>query len=118
MLGSEQVGQLEPNLRVPPEQAVFTSTDGAVDPVAVTEALVAGATRHGAAVRLGQAVIRLRVNGDGGIVGVDTSAGSLASRSVVVATGTNAPLLAHHSVLTSGSSPPRPCCSGSTHPEG
>jgi len=88
-----EIAQLEPQLRVPPDRALFTSTDGAVDPVAVTEALVAGARRHGVDVRLGEAAIRLRVNVDGTVVGVETSAGFVASRSVVLAAGSNTPML-------------------------
>jgi glycine/D-amino acid oxidase-like deaminating enzyme len=77
---------------VPPARAVVRSTDGAVDPVAVTEALVRGARSHGAEVRLGEPVTRLRVK-DGSVVGLDTSKEFLASRTVVVAAGVDVPML-------------------------
>ena len=47
------VATLEPTLRQPPEWAVWAPGDGAVDPVGVTERLVAGARAHGARVHLG-----------------------------------------------------------------
>jgi len=83
----------EPNLRIPPQRAVLKGTDGAVDPITVTEALLEEARRHGADVRLGVAVMRLRVQGGGAVVGLDTSSGFVASRTVVLATGAGTPLL-------------------------
>jgi len=86
------VREREPNLRRPPQRAVLKGTDGAVDPITVTEALLQEARRHGADVRLGVAVMRLRVQG-GAVVGLDTSSGSVASRTVVLATEAGTPLL-------------------------
>ena len=57
---------------------------GAVDPVAVTEALVAGVRALGAQVLVGTAVTALRVSG-GTVRGVQTTAGPLAARTVVLA---------------------------------
>lgn len=87
-----QAREWEPNLRMPPQRAVLKETNGAVDPIAVTEALLQAARGHGADVRLGVAVIRLRVQG-GAVVGLDTSMGFVASRTVVVAAGAGTPLL-------------------------
>ena len=89
-----EIARLEPNLRASPEPAVFRPADGAIDPVAVTEALVDAARRHGAQVRLNEAVRRLGVE-DHAVVGVETSTGSIASRAVVLAAGVEvAPLCA------------------------
>jgi glycine/D-amino acid oxidase-like deaminating enzyme len=87
-----EVGRLEPDLTLAPHRAVVRPTDGAVDPVVVTEALVDAARRHGADVRLGVAVRRLRVL-EGRVVGVDTSAGAVTSRVVVLAAGVDVPTL-------------------------
>jgi glycine/D-amino acid oxidase-like deaminating enzyme len=83
------VARLEPHLRVPPGSAVHVPGDGAVDPVAVTEALVAGAGGHGAAVVVGSTVTALR-GGVGRCRGVDTSAGPVEADAVVLAVGTDA----------------------------
>jgi glycine/D-amino acid oxidase-like deaminating enzyme len=109
LVDSRQAGRLEPNLRVPPTRAVVKSTDGAVDPVAVTEALVRGARSHGAEVRLGEPVTRLRVK-DGSVVGLDMSTEFLASRTVVVAAGSTCRCCVHRSEWTCRSLPHRPCC--------
>jgi len=63
VVNEAQIREVEPNLRVPPQRAVLKGTDGAVDPIAVTEVLLQVARRHGADVRLGVAVKRLRVLG-------------------------------------------------------
>jgi glycine/D-amino acid oxidase-like deaminating enzyme len=81
-----EVRRLEPNLRLPPERAVFRSTDGAVDPVGVTEGLLRAARTAGADVRAGVTVTRL-VARAGALVGLDTSTGFMASPTVVLATG-------------------------------
>ena len=87
LVGADAVAALEPNLREPPPWAVHTPGDGAVDPVAVTEALVDGARRHGARVLVGTSVASVVVTA-GRTVGVRTSTGdTLGARTVVVATG-------------------------------
>ncbi|HEY0780516.1 MAG TPA: FAD-binding oxidoreductase [Gemmatirosa sp.] len=80
------VAALEPNLRAPPPWAVHAPDDGAVDPVAVTNALVRGARDHGATVRLATAVHGVHV-ARGRVAGVETSAGVLHAGTVVLATG-------------------------------
>ena len=45
---ADEIARLEPNLRTPPQRAVLRPTDAAIAPVAVTEALVDDARRHGA----------------------------------------------------------------------
>jgi len=87
-----EVAALEPHLREPPERALHLPGDGAVDPVAVTDALVAGAREHGAELRVGTAVRALRL-ADGRVTGVETSAGPLHALTVVLAAGTDVPAL-------------------------
>lgn len=92
LVDEAEVRQMEPNLRVPPERAVFKSTDGAVDPVAVTEALLRAARSAGAEIRLGVTVMSLVVAG-GVVTRVNTSTESIASAKVVVAAGVGTSLL-------------------------
>ncbi len=78
---------LEPALRRPPERAVWAPGDGAVDPVGVTERLVAGARALGARVHPDTAVTAVRRDAAGRVVGVETAAGPLAGTTVVLAAG-------------------------------
>jgi glycine/D-amino acid oxidase-like deaminating enzyme len=78
---------LEPNVRRPPEWAVWAPGDGAVEPVGVTERLVTGARDHGARVHLGTAVTAVRRDAAGRVAGVETTAGPLSGTTVVVAAG-------------------------------
>ena len=86
LVDADEIARLEPNLRASPQRAVFRPSDGAIDAVAATEALVDAARRHGAQVRLTEEVRRLRVR-DHAVVGVETSTGSIAARAVVLAAG-------------------------------
>ena len=86
LVEADEIARLEPNLRSPPHRAVLRPSDGAIDAVAVTRALVDAARAHGAHVRPAETVRRLRVQ-DGAVVGVETSAGSIGSRAVVLAAG-------------------------------
>ena len=81
------VATLEPTLRQPPEWAIWAPGDGAVDPVGVTELLVAGARAHGARVLSNTPVTAVRRNAAGRVVGVETAAGPLPSATVVLAAG-------------------------------
>ena len=81
------VARLEPTLREPPEWAVWAPGDGAVDPVGVTERLVAGARAHRARVQLDTPVTAVRRDAAGRVVGVETAAGPLAGSTVVLAAG-------------------------------
>lgn len=87
-----RVAQLEPHLLTPPARAALRADDGAVDPVAVVEALIGGARDHGATLRTGTAARELTVR-DHTVVGVQTSAGPLPARTVVLASGADAPVL-------------------------
>jgi glycine/D-amino acid oxidase-like deaminating enzyme len=81
------VATLEPTLRQPPEWAIWAPGDGAVDPVGVTERLIAGARAHGARVLPGTSVTAVRRDAAGRVVGVETAAGPLSSATVVLAAG-------------------------------
>jgi glycine/D-amino acid oxidase-like deaminating enzyme len=92
VVASAELLALEPHLRSPPPAAVFTASDGAVDAVDVTEALLAGARDHGAQVRSDTEVTALQTAG-GRVVGVESSAGVFRSDVVVLASGSDAPAL-------------------------
>jgi glycine/D-amino acid oxidase-like deaminating enzyme len=92
LLDATQVRQVEPHLRVPPPRALHLRAHGAVDPVAVTQALVRAAQDHGAQLIANSAVTALTVR-DGRVVGVRASTGSLPADTVVVAAGVDAPML-------------------------
>jgi glycine/D-amino acid oxidase-like deaminating enzyme len=81
------VATLEPALRQPPEWAVWAPGDGAVDPVGVTERLVAGARAHGARVHPDTPVTAVRRDVAGRVAGVETAAGLLSAATVVLAAG-------------------------------
>ena len=81
------VTALEPALRQAPEWALWAPGDGAVDPVSVTERLVAGARAHGGRVELDARVTAVRRDAAGRAVGVDTIAGPLSGATVVLAAG-------------------------------
>jgi glycine/D-amino acid oxidase-like deaminating enzyme len=91
LLDAAQAGRLEPNLADPPARARYKDSDGAIDPVAVTDALVAAARAHGARLILGSAVTAL-VARRGRVFGVQTSRGFIAADTVVVAAGVDAPV--------------------------
>ena len=92
LLEAAGIARLEPRLKLPPARAVRLDSDGAIDPVAVIEALVRAAQEHGARLMASTAVAALRVR-DGTVVGVDTPSGFLPSRTVVVTAGAEAPVL-------------------------
>jgi glycine/D-amino acid oxidase-like deaminating enzyme len=92
LLEAASIARLEPRLRLPPARAVRLDSDGAIDPVAVTETLVHAAQEHGARLMASTAVTALRVR-DGTVVGVDTESGFLRSGTVVVTAGAGAPSL-------------------------
>jgi glycine/D-amino acid oxidase-like deaminating enzyme len=83
----DEIASLEPSLRAVPSRAVFSPSDGGVDPGQVTSALVNGAVSHGARVAFGASAVRIV---DGGVL---TSAGLLAASTIVLAAGTGIPAL-------------------------
>lgn len=94
IIDAEAIRVLEPHLRRPPEWAVWAPEDGAVDPVGVTERLVAGARARGARVYADTAVTSVRRDGASRVVGVDTETGPKFADTVVLAAGTATPDLA------------------------
>jgi glycine/D-amino acid oxidase-like deaminating enzyme len=92
LVEASRVGELEPHLTVRPARALHRAGDGAVDPVAVTDALVRAAQSHGARVVVGCTATALRVD-DGRVTGVDTSGGFLPADTAVLAAGVDAPVL-------------------------
>jgi glycine/D-amino acid oxidase-like deaminating enzyme len=78
--------RLEPNLLEPPAFALHVAEEGAVEPRAAADALLADAERRGAIIRLHTPVNRI-VRKDGAVVGVETAAGRLEADEVVLAAG-------------------------------
>ena len=78
---------LEPNLRNPPDWAIWAPDDAAVDAVGVIEQLAAGARAHGAVIRSNEPVTAVRRDSSGAVAGIDTAAGPLTAEMVVLAAG-------------------------------
>ena len=87
IVNAATVAALEPALRQPPPWAVWAPDDGCVDPVGVTERLVAGARAHGGRIRRDTPVVAVRRDAAGRVAGVDTAAGPLPGATVVLAAG-------------------------------
>jgi glycine/D-amino acid oxidase-like deaminating enzyme len=86
-LSRSQILDLEPNLKHPPESAAYAPAEGALDPVAATHALIAGAQAHGASVLTRTPVLGLAVR-HATVNGVETAMGIIEADLVVVAAGT------------------------------
>ncbi len=91
-IGRVDVAALEPNLRDLPERAVYTPTDGGVDPARTTEALVHAARMLGARVVLGSGVASLKTAG-GRVEGVMSAAEFYPASTVVLAAGADIGIL-------------------------
>ncbi|PJJ73014.1 glycine/D-amino acid oxidase-like deaminating enzyme [Diaminobutyricimonas aerilata] len=85
-LDAAAIAAVEPGLRTPPLGAVHSPEDGAVDPVAATEALVDAAVARGARVHVGTPVTGLLIEGEL-VIGVRTPRGDVRAGTVVVAAG-------------------------------
>jgi glycine/D-amino acid oxidase-like deaminating enzyme len=92
VVDAEQIAALEPNLRTPPSRAVHIPGDGALDPVATTDALISAARERGARLVAGTAVTGLRIAKDQ-VVGVETTSGFIGAAGVVLANGADVSLL-------------------------
>ncbi|MFF4050396.1 NAD(P)/FAD-dependent oxidoreductase [Streptomyces chartreusis] len=92
LVGGSDIVVLEPNLRKPPEQAIYIPSDGGVDPTAMTCALVDAARARGAKVIYDSVVTSLKMAG-GCVKGVLSSTGFHAGEAVVLANGTGVPEL-------------------------
>ena len=86
-LSRSQIQDLEPNLKHPPESASYAPAEGALDPVAATHALIAGAQDHGASMLTGTPVFGLAIQ-HAKVTGVETAMGIIEADIVVVAAGT------------------------------
>ena len=86
-LTRSQILDLEPNLKHPPESASHAPAEGALDPVATTHALIAGAQAHGAKVLTRTPVHGLAIR-HAKVTGVETAMGIIEADLVVVAAGT------------------------------
>ncbi|MEX2200343.1 MAG: FAD-binding oxidoreductase [Dongiaceae bacterium] len=86
LIGRDEIAVLEPALLSPPECAAFAPCEGALDPVATTDALIRAAREAGAIVRLTTPVMALAFD-DARVTGVVTGSGTIATDRVVLATG-------------------------------
>lgn len=91
-LNREQLEVLEPNLLDYPDEAMYVSEEGAVDPIEITELLLNKAREYGAKVQFDTNVTQLQQEGSR-LVGVHTSNGFLESDVVVLAAGAGVPEL-------------------------
>ena len=97
---------IEPHLATPPEFAVHVPEEGAVEPVAAAQALLAAAQSRGAELVTGHKIEAMDVQA-GRVVGVITDQGRIAADEVVIAAGTATPDLAATAGITIPlSSPP------------
>ncbi len=87
-----EMARLEPNLINLPTLAAYRASEGAVEPTAATDALLRGAQRAGAEIRLGDEVVALTAN-DRRVTGVRTPDGVIGAEVVVLAAGIGAGVL-------------------------
>ncbi|EDP65478.1 oxidase [alpha proteobacterium BAL199] len=92
LVAREQIALLEPNLLDVPDCAAHAGGEGAIDPVAATEALVRAARKAGAEIRTGTEVTALAMTG-GRVAGVATPHGAIDADVVVLAAGTGVRVL-------------------------
>ncbi|WP_339479812.1 MULTISPECIES: NAD(P)/FAD-dependent oxidoreductase [unclassified Pseudomonas] len=86
-ISQSQIRELEPNLKNPPQQASYAADEGALDAVAATHALIAGAQANGAKVLTQTPVLGFKTQGSS-MRGVETAAGVIEADIVVLAAGT------------------------------
>ena len=89
----KEAARIEPNLSEPPDFALHIAEEGAVEPAAAAQALVADAARRGAKLMERTEVVSLLVGG-GEVRGVETMEGRLSADEVVLAAGIETPRLA------------------------
>ena len=87
LVSRSQILDLEPNLKHPPQQAVYAAEEGALDAVQATHALIAGAQAHGAQVLTQMSVLGFTTQG-ARVTGVETARGRIEADVVVLAAGT------------------------------
>jgi len=82
-----QIRDLEPNLKHPPEYALYEAEQGALDAVAATHALIEGAQANGAKILTHTRVLGFTTQGEK-VTGVKTSTGIIGADVIVLAAGT------------------------------
>ena len=87
LVSRSQILDLEPNLKTPPQSALYATEEGALDAVAVSHALIAGAEAYGAKI-LTQTRVLGFVTQSGKVTGVETTIGIIDADIVVLAAGT------------------------------
>lgn len=93
LVSREQIRQLEPKLLHPPPQAWHAAGEGALDAVAASHALIAGAQAHGATVHTQTPVLGFIREGEK-VTGVNTTSGAINAGMVLLAAGTGTARLA------------------------
>lgn len=91
-LNRQQVLEVEPNIRTPPDFALHVAEEGKVEPLATARALLAGAKGLGATI-LGNSPVKWLVEEQGRVAGVAVADGVLHADEVVVAAGVGAKAL-------------------------
>lgn len=86
-LSQQQILDLEPNLRHPPQSAFYDAEEGVLDAVQATHALLEGARALGATV-LTQTRVLGFTSRDNRVTGIQTTMGDIESDRVVLAAGT------------------------------
>ena len=87
LVSRSQILDLEPNLKNPPQSALYAAEEGALDAVAVSHALIAGAEAYGAKI-LTQTRVLGFVTQNATVTGVETTIGIIDADIVVLAAGT------------------------------
>ena len=87
MMDAREIHEDEPHLAEGVLGGMEASCDGSVNPMALAWGLTKGATRHGAVIRSHTAVSGIVKNVAGGVCGVETDAGTIATPRVVNAAG-------------------------------
>ncbi|MGF6114641.1 glycine/D-amino acid oxidase-like deaminating enzyme [Janthinobacterium lividum] len=93
LIDRSRIARLEPQLRQPPQQAIYEPEQGALDAVAATHALLAAARALGATVRTHTPVLGFVVR-DAKVTGVETATDVIDADELVLAAGTGTALLA------------------------
>ncbi|HGM5580278.1 TPA: NAD(P)/FAD-dependent oxidoreductase [Pseudomonas putida] len=87
LVSRSQILELEPNLKNPPQHALYVATEGALDAVAATFTLIAAAQKNGAEILTQTRVLGITTRGEE-VTGVETARGIIDADIVVLAAGT------------------------------
>lgn len=92
LIDGKTIRRLEPHLRQPPDAAVYSGDDIAIDPIRLTSTLLKAACARGATIRFETPVSSIETR-NGHICGVRTSAGLIEADCVILAAGPGTPML-------------------------